>query len=641
MCGIAGFVLASTGLAAPDAVLRRMTDTLVHRGPDGSGYWFEREAGVGLGHRRLAIVDLSDAGRQPMFSQSKRFGVVFNGEIYNFQDLRTELEQIGCRFRGRSDTEVMLAAFEHWGVDAAVRRFVGMFAIALWDATDRTLILIRDRLGKKPIYYGRVGQHFVFGSELKALRAFPGFAGDVDRNALTLYLRHNYIPSPWSIYRGVAKLPAGSLLRIRVEPSGAAYDAPLVYWSVEQVFSSSSKSMLPDLAATDRADELLRKAVATRMIADVPLGAFLSGGIDSSLVVALMQAQSSRPVRTFSIGFREAAYDEAPYARAIAKHLGTDHTEVYLSADDALAVIPRLPHIFDEPFSDSSQIPTYLVSEAARRGVTVALSGDGGDELFCGYTRYMKWRKVWHNMQRVPRFARTAIARAIQHTPFGALRMSGLGHKFNKLSEILLGNDPSGVYLRFISHWLQPDRIVIGGHEPLTVLNRGGGPRGLDAFTDEMMKLDVLTYLPDDILVKVDRASMAVSLESRAPILDHRVVEFAAQLPLHQKLRGATTKWIVRRVLERYVPPRLFNRPKMGFGVPIDTWLRGPLRDWAEDLLGESRMRQDGYLDPVPVRRLWLDHQDRRRDSHYLLWDVLMFQSWLRDVHTRQSSVAA
>jgi asparagine synthase (glutamine-hydrolysing) len=630
-----------------------MTDALLHRGPDAGDQLFDPHTGLGLGHRRLAIVDLTDAGRQPMTSATRRYVTVFNGEIYNFQELRAELEAQGASFRGRSDTEVMLAAFDAWGLPAAVKKLAGMFAAAVWDSQEQALYLVRDRAGKKPIYYGVVDGHFIFGSELKALDRFPGFVHDVDREALTLYLRHNYVPAPWSIYRGIRKLDPGSWMRVRRVEGKISMDESCAYWSAREVYENSrGASHLDDDAAIEQLHELLADAIRVRMVADVPLGAFLSGGIDSSLIVALMQSQTTRRVDTFTIGFHEGLYDEAPFARAVAKHLGTNHTEVYLTAKDALDTIPRLPAMFDEPFSDSSQIPTYLVSRVARQKVTVALSGDGGDELFCGYTRYQKWRRIWQKSRRIPRVLRGAAGSCIRLVPpivwntvanpfmrFMKKRpgVRAPGEKLHKLAQVIASNDPGRLYLELVTHWGNPANLVVNGIEPRTSLNSGGGPLDVDAFMHHMMMLDVLTYLPDDILVKVDRASMAVSLEARAPILDHRVIEFAAALPLHQKLRGNTGKWILRKVLEQHVPLQMFDRPKMGFGVPIDVWLRGPLRDWAEELIGESRLRSEGFFDPVPIRALWRSHLSGLTDAQYLLWDVLMFQAWLSESRAPRS----
>jgi asparagine synthase (glutamine-hydrolysing) len=657
MCGIAGFVLAPTAGIDPASVLRMMTNQLAHRGPDGGDSVLESDGAVGLGHRRLAIVDLSEAGRQPMVSHSGRYVITYNGEVYNFQELRRELEITGAHFRGHSDTEVMLAAMDAWGISAAIRRLAGMFAFALWDRRERELWLVRDRLGKKPLYVGTVKGSLVFGSELKAIRAFPGFDAEIDRGALALQMRHNYIPAPYSIYRTVGKIEPGTFRRVRIRAGIPVVVHEEPYWSARTAFADGHRQPFDGTAdeAVEALDSLLRKAVMERLVSDVPLGAFLSGGIDSSTVAALMQAQSVRPVKTFSIGFEEAAYNEAPHARAVAQHLGTDHTEVCLTAADAMAVVPLLPTIYDEPFSDSSQIPTFLVSQVARQQVTVSLSGDGGDELFCGYPRYRKWRAIWRQMVRLPAPLRRSFARVILGVSIGAWdRILGPavrwrnprapamspGDKLHKLAEIVAATTPEAVYRRLVSHWMNPAELVAGAVEPPTPLSQANTPRALDDFTDYMMLLDVLTYLPDDILVKVDRASMAVSLEARCPLLDHRVVELAVALPLSLKLRDGTDKWVLRQVLARYVPPHLFERPKMGFGVPIDAWLRGPLRPWAEDLLDEYKLRQDGLLNPGVVRAKWREFIDQGYPWHYPLWDVLMFQAWLRNQSVTRDQLA-
>lgn len=652
MCGICGFLDTSRARGGSAETLmgvaERMADALWHRGPDSSGAWADPDAGIGLGHRRLAIIDLSPAGHQPMESVSGRYVMVFNGEVYNHKELRSDLERAGAaaRFRGHSDTEVLLAAFEAWGIEAALRRFNGMFAIALWDRTERTLYLLRDRLGEKPLYYGWAGATFLFGSELKALRAHPAFIGEIDRGALALLLRYNYIPAPHSIYRGYHKLPAGSYLTVRAEASPRQTE-PTVYWSARETAEQGSWQPFAgtEAEAIERLDALLRDAVGMRMEADVPLGAFLSGGIDSSVVVAQMQAQSHRPVRTFSIGFREASFDEAPHAAAVARHLGTDHTELYLSARDALAVIPRLPSLYDEPFSDSSQIPTFLVSQMARRHVTVSLSGDGGDELFGGYNRYFWGQRLWNRVNRLPRGVRSGAARALVSVPPRAwdnlfalagtalprrVRQAQPADKLGKIADLLRVDSPEAMYRTLVSHWKSPSAVLQGDvAEPPMALTPAEPAGRLADLPHRMMYLDTVTYLPDDILAKVDRASMGVSLEARVPLLDHRVAEFAWQLPLPLKIRNGQGKWVLRRVLDRYVPAALTQRPKMGFGVPIDAWLRGPLRDWAEALLDPRRLEDEGFFRPGPIRERWDEHLSGRRNAQHELWDVLMFQSWL------------
>jgi len=643
MCGIAGILQPHQLNGNAHAVLRAMTDTLRHRGPDDSGVWMDEKAGIAMGHRRLSILDLSPAGHQPMVSGDGRYVITFNGEIYNFQALRRELESLQHVFHGHSDTEVLLAAVSQWGLEKAVERFNGMFAFALWDRQARTLSLGRDRLGEKPLYYGWTGGAFLCASELKALRAYPGFKEDIDRDVLTLFLRYGYIPAPYCIFRGFRKLPAGTLLTVRAGQTGAE---PVPYWSLRD---TAARGVADPYAGSEEdavahLDGLLREAVGLRMVADVPLGAFLSGGIDSSTVVALMQAQSSRPVKTFSIGFREGAYDEAKFASGVARHLGTDHTELYVSPAEAQAVIPRMPSLYDEPFADPSQIPTFLVSELARRQVTVSLSGDGGDEIFGGYNRYLLSRRIWNGIRWMPVAVRRGAGRALRALTPGAwdalFRQAGPvlpnsvavqnpGDKLQKLAGVLTADHPGALYWGLVSLWKNPAGVVAGAVEPATVFSEAHYPAGLTDFLQQMMFMDAVTYLPDDILVKVDRASMGVSLEARVPILDHRVVEFAWRLPVSMKIRHGQGKWILRKVLERYVPRELTHRPKMGFGVPIDSWLRGPLRDWSETLLDERRLHADGFFDPRQIREKWAEHLSGRRNWQYLIWCILMFQAWL------------
>jgi len=622
-----------------------MAAALRHRGPDDQGVWVDPDAGLALSHSRLAILDLSAEGHQPMFSADGRFVIVFNGEIYNFHDLRSDLEKSGHSFRGHSDTEVMLAAIVQWGLEAALKRFVGMFAFGLWDRQERALHLARDRMGEKPLYYGWTDSVFLFGSELKALRAHPRWQGEIDRNALALLMRHNYIPAPHSIYRGIFKLPPGTFLTVATAAvNPGALPAPVAFWNMKAVVEASVPFAGTEIEAAERFEALLRDAVAKQMVADVPLGAFLSGGVDSSTIVALMQAQSSRPVKTFTIGFREAEFNEANYAKAVANHLGTDHTELYVTPKEAMGVIPRLPEIYDEPFSDGSQIPTFLVSQLARRHVTVSLSGDAGDELFGGYPRYPLAQRIWSRVGWMPRTGRSALStllrtlkpqtwdRALGWTSkFASDRVwsERIGDRLHKLADILSADTPDRTYRGLISHWKEPEQLVIGAKEPLTALSDPAQWADLPSFFQRMMYLDTVTYLPDDILVKVDRASMAVSLESRIPLLDHRVVEFAWRVPLAMKIRKGTDKWLLRQVLYKYVPRTLIERPKKGFGVPIDQWLRGPLRDWAENLLNSDRLRREGFLNPRIVTLKWSEHLSGKRNWQYYLWDVLMFQAWL------------
>ncbi|MBW4646789.1 MAG: asparagine synthase (glutamine-hydrolyzing) [Goleter apudmare HA4340-LM2] len=650
MCGITGFWDIYRQISANylPIIVQQMSKSLIHRGPDDDGSWIDGEVGIALGHRRLSIVDLSPEGHQPMISANGRYVIVFNGEIYNFPELRKQLQSLGYSFRGHSDTEVMLASFCEWGVVEATKRFNGMFAFALWDRQERVLHLGRDRLGEKPLYYGWCGHTLIFASELKAFKAHPDFQPEINRDALALFLRFSYIPAPYSIYKGIYKLPPATLLSFNGASNLHPEAAP--YWSVREAAESGVSHPFngSETQAIAELDTLLKDAIAMRMVADVPLGAFLSGGIDSSTVVALMQAQSQQPVKTFSIGFHEKSYNEAEYAKAVAQYLGTDHTELYVTSNQALTVIPKLPSLYDEPFSDASQIPTFLVSQLARNHVTVSLSGDAGDELFAGYNRYFWGRNIWQIIGWIPKAVRHSTAKALTSLSpqtwdrgFAAidamlpakLKLAASGDKLHKLASILAVPNPDVMYAGLVSHWQKPEEVVTGSSELSTVLSDRNLWASLPDFTERMMYLDLMSYLPDDILVKVDRASMGVSLESRIPFLDHRVVEFAWQIPLSMKIRGNQGKWLLRQVLYNYVPKELIERPKMGFGIPIDSWLREPLREWAEDLLDESRLRREGYLNPQSIRQKWDEHQSGDRNWQYYLWDILMFQAWLEVNH--------
>ena len=636
MCGIAG-VLNSSAAARPrlERDGRAMADSLAHRGPDDSGLWSDLEAGIVLMHRRLSIVDLSSAGHQPMTSADGRFVITYNGEIYNFQDLRPALEARGVVFRGHSDTEVMLEAFAAYGIAPTIKRLIGMFAIAVWDRRERTLTLMRDRLGIKPLYWAKFGGLFMFGSELKALRACPDWEPRIDRSAVASYMRYACVPAPYSIYEGVRKLEPGTILTLPWA------DEPKIerFWDAREVALAGLSDPLraDDSELTDRLEALLLDAVKRRMVADVPVGAFLSGGIDSSTVVALMKAANAGLVRTYTIGFEHHGYDEAAHAEAVAKHIGTDHTEMTVTPRDAFDVIPKLPEMYDEPFADSSQIPTFLVSALTRQHVTVALSGDGGDELFGGYSRYLYATRL-HALYRLPQGLRSGIAKAMSapsQTSWdrllsvipGHLRPRLIGDKIHKIASVLPLENGTAIYRKLVTQW-EPDTVVSNAREHRGAAWDPNVERDFPALTERMQFLDLVGYLPDDILTKVDRASMAVALEARVPLLDHRVVEFAWRLPRSAKIRGRTSKWLLRQVAYRHVPQALLERPKMGFAIPLADWLRGPLRDWAETLLDERRLKETGLLDPAQIRSIWSEHQSGRRDRQHLLWTALMLEAW-------------
>ena len=649
MCGIAG--LLTNGRVDPGTV-GRMTDAVSHRGPDDQGIWIDEEAGIALGHRRLAVVDLSAAGHQPMASADGRFILIFNGEIYNHRDLRCEFEAaFGARqWRGTSDTETFVEGIAHWGLDETLRRSVGMYAFGLWDRRDRLLHLVRDRFGEKPLFYGWVGDSIAFGSELKALRRVPGFNNLISREALGLFAARTYIPAPLSIYERIFKVPAAGILTLSTEAVAVPRDSPPAddvregglilrrYWSYRDVVNSGlSDPIVDETEALDKLEQVLGQAIAGQSMADVRIGAFLSGGIDSSAIVALYQKYSSVPVRTFSIGFEDAAFNEAEHAKAVARHLGTIHHERYVTVGETRDVIPQLPAMYDEPFADSSQIPTHLVSKFAREQVTVAVSGDGGDELFGGYNRYFAADALWRRMRRVPAPLRAGLGSglgAISPEFWNRLIRMGsagapphLGAKVQKGLRVA-GNsrDFADLFESFLDEWAGEGSPVIGASGPGRFDLDVGGPAAV-----RMMYADAVTYLPDDIMAKVDRASMAVALETRAPYLDHRVAELAARIPIEMKIRGGKGKLILRKLLYREAPAELFERPKAGFAIPVGQWMKGPLRGWAEDLLDPTRMSAEGYFDAARIQHRWQQHLSGTRDSSIAIWAVLMFQAWLRE----------
>lgn len=649
MCGFTGF-LAPAGFPFDEAkaTLANMRDRVLNRGPDDAGIWLDAEAGIALGHRRLSIVDLSPAGHQPMVSGFGRYVLAFNGEIYNHLEIREQLYTEGqVAWRGHSDTESLLAAIERWGLERTLKASVGMFALALWDRKDRVLSLARDRMGEKPLYYGWQKGVLLFGSELKALRAHPMFESEIDRDVLPLYLRHGYIPAPWSVWRGIRKLTPGTWIAVRASDRNSEA-VPQSYWSFYEAALQGQADLFAgsDQEAIDALEATLTQAVAGQMAADVPLGAFLSGGIDSSAVVALMQAQSNQRVKTFTIGFAEAGYNEAVHAKAVAAHLGTDHTEIYVTADQTREVIPHLSQMYDEPFGDSSAIPTFLVSQLARQHVTVSLSGDGGDELFGGYGRYFnaEAEAIWKSGRSIPGFARSIAASALRSKApvyanaalhqlsefIGRPIGKSVSARFKLMAALMQSATHSEYYRVMTSQW-NPVPVV----KSAVALDYGLATQQMNAFqnpVEQMMAQDSVTYLPDDILVKVDRAAMAVSLESRVPLLDHRVVELAWRMPYSLKVRDGQGKWLLRQVLYRHVPAELIDRPKMGFGVPVDQWLRGPLREWGEELLGKQRLAEEGYLDSTAVQDRWNDHLRGHQNWRDSLWLVLMWQAWLESL---------
>lgn len=648
MCGLTGFY-SSTSVNERASLGLKMADAIAHRGPDDAGVWADNASGLTLAHRRLSILDLSPAGHQPMHSACTRYVIAFNGEIYNHLDLRERLRAEGLQpdWRGHADTETLLACFAAWGIEKTLQATVGMFAIALWDRHSKVLTLARDRVGEKPLYWGWQEDTLLFGSELKAMKAHPAFTAAIDRNAIALLLRHGYISAPHSIYQGISKLCAGHYINIPLaDPRGARSAKPAAYWRMNDTIHAGLADPFTgtDEAAVDALEQQLSRSIGAQMLSDVPLGAFLSGGIDSSTIVALMQAQSPRPVRTFTIGFDDARYNEAQHAQAIARHLGTDHTELYVRPEDALAVIPQLPDIYDEPFADSSQIPTFLVCQLARQHVTVSLSGDAGDELFGGYNTYRFAPDLWRKIGRLPAPLRSIAAAGMTGMPVsswdaafkplrplmpGKLKRALSGEKLHMLAGLLTSGSKEAFYHRLSSHWAQPEHVVMGSREPATLLNTPQDWPYTEDFEHWMMAVGAQSYMADDILPKVDRAAMANSVEVRIPMLDHRVMELAWRMPLGLKLRDGKGKWLLREVLYRHVPRELIERPKKGFSIPLAAWLRGPLRDWAEALLDEHRLRREGYFYPAPVRQAWRLHLEGRQDCSARLWSLLMFQAWL------------
>ena len=647
MCGITGFY--SKISSNFNNIILKMNSAITHRGPDSNNIWQDKNSGIFFGHQRLSILDLSTAGNQPMVSNSGRHIITYNGEIYNHLEIRKELNKINLNIKWKSntDTETLLVALEFWGFEKTLKKIIGMFAFGLWDKRNRSLILVRDRIGEKPLYFGWQGKGdnkvFLFGSELKALKAHPEFSREINRDAIALQLRHNYIPDPYSIYKDIYKLLPGHYLKLTEDNLKKNFlPTPKIYWSLTEcaIYGNNNQLTQSDESIQSDLEKRLRLSVKQKMISDAPLGAFLSGGIDSSTIVALMQSQSNHPIKTFTIGFNEDDYNEAQHAKKIAKHLGTDHTELYFSSKTAMEVIPKLSTIYDEPFSDNSQIPTFLLSQLAKQDVKVALSGDGGDELFCGYNRYMStnnWSKKFNSIPISLRKILTYAVKLISQKNWNKLfkLLPGLnqhinyGHKIYKGAKALEANTLSDLYYILISHWQNPTEVVTNSKESQTFLSEFK-PELLNFNNHQkMMILDLITFLPNSILVKIDRASMASSLEARVPFLDHELIEYSWKIPHSLKYRNGKGKWILRQILNNYVPKNLTERPKMGFGIPLGTWLRGPLRDWAENLLNEKRLMQEGYFNPKLIRDKWQEHLSNKHNWQYDLWNVLMFQAWI------------
>jgi len=648
MCGIVGYYSRKESSLRAEETIWNMTNALEHRGPNDKGIWKDTDLEILFGHRRLSILDLSKAGHQPMISHCENYIILLNGEIYNHLDLRKEFPNT-FQWRGSSDTETVVECIAEWGLKKTLDKLEGMFSIALWNIQKKELSLARDPFGEKPLYYGWQGDYFFFSSELKALKRHPGFNPTIDRNSLSLYFRHNCIPAPYSIYKGISKLLPGSCLVIDFKNINNAMQAePFSYYNLNEVIQTCKRnySYMSEADLLIEAEHQLEKSVKQQMLSDVPLGAFLSGGIDSSSIVALMQKNSIDPVKTFTIGFKDNDFDEAIYANDVAKHLGTDHQELYVTSHDAMSVIPSLSSIYCEPFSDSSQIPTYLVSKLASERVSVSLSGDGGDEIFGGYNRYIDGKNTWANFNRLPKQIRHSFGKfLISFSPslwdkcFNKvkyilpkdLRFTSVGDKAHKLAEVLFQDTQREFYTTLCSHWKNPDNVVLGSKEYSSLISNENEWLESDNFIEQMMAMDTRTYMADDILVKVDRAAMACSLETRIPMLSKNVVQFAWSLPIEQRIKEGKGKWPLRQVLYKYVPEHLIERPKHGFGIPIGGWLRDPLYEWSSDLLSEESLLNSGYLNPKPIIKMWKEHSNGTKNWQYHLWDVLMFENWLKD----------